>query len=129
VSPVAWYFFVDARTSDLERDVLRYSRYGHDGRIYAKLLHLQNGDSLASVAALLGNPHEDYQPNPSELVHVYRKVMNEKPAHDPGGVEDDDSFLEFSCVSLGGIWLQFRDDKLVNHDPEKFRHLVELSRI
>ncbi|MBS0205772.1 MAG: hypothetical protein JSS49_22960 [Planctomycetes bacterium] len=91
-----------------------------DEKVFARLFQLHNGDSIEKVSSLLGAPtiHAD-------MVNVMRDFMAKSPGKFPEGVETGDVYLEFCCVQAGGIWLQARNGKLVNYDPEKFREMLD----
>jgi len=104
---------------------LRVKQDGSDAKIYARLLKLKNGDSLESVSAILGSPMADFPRENIEVVKVYQRDMETKPERYPDGVRDGDSFEEFCCLPDGMIWLQFRDQKLINFNIANFRELID----
>jgi hypothetical protein len=98
---------------------MRYSEYP-DGKTFAKLLHIKNGDSVEKTSSLLGTPtiHTD-------MIELMRGFIAEGRDKYPEGIEAGDVFLEFCCVQPGAVWLQARNGKLVNYDAENFRHLLD----
>jgi|GEM_PF-5963737 len=98
----------------LDWDQWRYANYP-DGKTYAKLLHIRNGDSISKLTALFGTP----------VIHSGIAMPFTRSEDYPDGVQRDDVFLEFCCVQPGSIWLQTREGKLVNYNPERFRNLLD----
>uniref|UniRef100_A0A7C2P8R8 Uncharacterized protein n=1 Tax=Schlesneria paludicola TaxID=360056 RepID=A0A7C2P8R8_9PLAN len=99
----------------LQWDLWRLSGYP-DGAVYAKLRHIRNGDTTAKLIGLLGTPtvHENLvMPGADDAKRF------------PSGAQSGDVFLEFCCVQPGQIWLQTRDGKVINYDPEQFRSLLQ----
>lgn len=87
-----------------------------------RILHrsIKGGDSIDRVRWLL----------PSSVVadeketSLYRKMISRRPlALAPDGYKPDDFLLVYK-VENSIVFLQFRDEVLINHDPEEFANPV-----
>ena len=94
-------------------------RAHRDGPSLYAVMHdsVREGDSLAKVERLLGRGLEDGQ---KEALKVSKGFAAKDPAKWPDGVNDDDWMVGFRFGELSTLWLQFRDGKLVNHNPADY---------
>ncbi|MBA4031886.1 MAG: hypothetical protein C0478_13490 [Planctomyces sp.] len=103
----------------LSWDLWKYSVEGADGKTFARLLHLKNGDSMNRVNQLLGHVTIN-----RDVTGSFQIAAERDPARYPDGVRVDDFFLEFCCVQPGSLFFQMRDGKLINFHPDHYRDLL-----
>jgi hypothetical protein len=102
---------------------IHHQRQGkHRHHILLENLHesIRNGDSIEKVRSLLG---------PGELVQdasLPIRTIEAHPDHYPDGVEPGDVFLLFEPRIRDWVYLQFRNDRLVNHRPADFAEYSEV---
>lgn len=98
---------------------MHYRLTGDQESLY-KVMHkyIRSGDSVAKVESLLGSGNRDH---PAELVAFAQSMSRRLPQSYPDGVQTGDVFIGWS-----GMWLQFRDGRLINHVPEEFEEYVPL---
>ncbi len=95
-------------------------RHNHGREFINTQLHssLRNGDSVEHVSARLGVEGVDVDTDRtlgSKVPGLVRLMYAERES----GLLSSDQLLSFS-VGRSGVTLQFRDGKLVNHDPTEF---------
>jgi hypothetical protein len=113
--------FSDAETVDSMRllwDIHRYSSVAHDGKTFAKLLHLKNGDPISKIKTVLAPLTITVLEGGSD---AFASADRDRY---PAGILRDDVFLEICCVQPGYIYLQLREGKLINHSAENYRDLL-----
>ena len=91
----------------------RYRCFQDEKALFA-VMHkeIQNGDPYEEVSRLLG-PGVPAQ----ERMYIATKGLAEKyPDHFPDGFKDTDTVMTFP----GGFNFEFRDGKLINHDPSRY---------
>ncbi len=90
-----------------------------DGPSLFAVMHqeIRNGQSLSQVRSRLG---EGLDIDQAKLREIHERILAKRPSMLPDGVEDKDLFVAWRYD--GGPWqtLQFRDDRLVNHNPEHY---------
>jgi hypothetical protein len=93
-------------------------RIRHDGKSLYRILctRLRPGDSCGKVNSLPGTGKEPGEAHRNRLLEAVHKC----PEFYPDGVLATDVFLNYPYD--GSCWtsLQFRDGRLVNHDPAQF---------
>jgi hypothetical protein len=95
-----------------------YRKY-HDGESLCAVLHdsVRTGDSVEKVEGLLGAGEDAVDTGPVEAM---RQFAARDPSHWTDGVKDDDRVIGFSINDGQVLWLQFRNGKLINHNPGDF---------
>ncbi len=96
-----------------------WHRQHHGDEIINIQLHskVRNGDSVEHVSARLGVEGVDVDTDRTLESVFVRRMYAERES----GLLSSDQLLSFS-VGRFGITLQFRDGKLVNHDPTEFKN-------
>lgn len=69
------------------------------------------------MEGLLGPGHDHEVENALE---AFKKLAAKNPAQWPDGFRDDDRIVGFDFDDLSTLWLQFRNGKLINHNPGDF---------
>jgi hypothetical protein len=89
--------------------------------ILCGLLHnvVRNGDSLGRVSNVLGVEGVDVDRNEPSLARGLSRVVRTVASSRPSGVRATDEFFHFDFQKIGVV-LQFRDGKLINHDPAEY---------
>jgi hypothetical protein len=97
--------------------VLHY-RIRHDGKSLYRVLctRLRPGDSCRKTDSLLGTGKEPSEAQRDRLL----EAVNKCPEFYPDGVLATDVFLDYRYDGSCWMSLQFREGKLVNHDPAQF---------
>jgi hypothetical protein len=103
-----------------------YREYKDGAAIYAVMREeVRNGDSLDKIWELLGT-------------NVYDSVTHRKgtqaaalatPAEFPDGIRETDMVLFYPYDDRGLATLIFRDNKLINHNPERYPSLKPDRRV
>ncbi len=104
---------------------LRYRLFGDEAALYDLMrTQIAPGASIADVQELLGPGR------PSEYAPRVQQAMRDRFSD---GFEIEDRVIEFPAYfargGTGGICLQFRDGKLINHDPSMIPDKPEPVRI
>jgi hypothetical protein len=97
--------------------VLHY-RIRHDGKSLYRVLstRLKPGDSRSRVDSLLGTGKEPSEAHRNRLLEAVREC----PEFYPDDVLPTDVLLNYPYDGSCWMSLQFRDGRLVNHDPAQF---------
>jgi hypothetical protein len=97
--------------------VLHY-RIRHDGKSLYRVLctRFKPGDSCGKVNSLLGSGKEPSEAYRNRLLEAVHKC----PEFYPDGVLPTDVFLNYPYDGSCWMSLQFRDRRLVNHEPAQF---------
>jgi len=100
--------------------------------LYGAALHdalrdkIKAGDTVTQVRAVLGpgRPHSERQL--AKTLATYKRIAVGHPEMLPDGVEDHDQFVMYLMGPRagGGMLLQFRNGRLVNHDPDTMGEYV-----
>jgi len=92
----------------------RYRRTGDAVAFYTVLKNqLRNGDSIRDVSRLLGPGSRETDPKAhADSVSYARRT----PSENPQGAQDTDVFISWKTTGWT-ITLQFRDGRLINHNP------------
>lgn len=88
----------------------------------------KNGDTREAIESLIG-PGEILDAGGQALqARIMKKFAEEKRPDCPDGYRDGDVFVQYKT---GGYYscFQYRDDKLVNHDPAAFKDLKPFSAL
>jgi len=90
-----------------------------DGQSLFAVMHdsIRPGDSIVKVEHLLGRGLTVGQ---KDALQAAKNMEAKNPANWPDGVNDDDWVIGFRYGELSTLWLQFRDGRLVNHDPKDY---------
>ena len=75
------------------------------------------GETQQSVDAILGPGRTLPEAEAVPIVRVVRKY----PKDHPDGYADRDRFVRYRETNRVGLILQFRDGRLINHNPDDFR--------
>jgi len=86
------------------------------------------GDSIARVVRLLGTGTAISESETQRLLGVIASFRRQTPGSTPLGVEPDDQFLGYEAAVMT-IYLQFRNDRLINFEPRNFEHPADLRMI
>ena len=91
----------------------------HSERALFAVMHtqIQNGDSYETVSKLLGPA----VPAKEQTYIATKKLAAKYPGKYPDGLRETDTVMSFP----GGLNLEFRDGKLINHDPAAFAEYKE----
>jgi hypothetical protein len=105
-------------------------RKHHDGKSLCAVMHdsVRTGESVEKVQGLLG-AGQDVQGKKS--LEPMKKMAAKDPSRWPDGVKDDDRVIEYPIDDGATLWLQFRNGKLINHNPgdfAKYEPLVKAVR-
>ncbi len=97
----------------------QHYRKHHDGKSLYEVLYKQvkPGDSIEKVQGLLG-PGE---PAESRARRAIEKFAQKTPDRYPDGYRETDTLLDYP-MDGGSAILQFRDGRLINHNPEDCAH-------
>jgi hypothetical protein len=90
---------------------------------------VSNGRSPAEVMNILNAEMEPTKESTKESV---LKFMKRDPSLYPDGYQHSDEFFTWWSTDGVGVNLQFRDGKLINHQPQKYQDLskmVMMSRL
>jgi hypothetical protein len=90
-----------------------------DGKSLYAVMHesVRTGDSVEKVQGLLGAGQND---EGQKALEATKKMAAKNPSGWPDGVRDDDKMIGFPFDDGITLWLQFRNGKLVNHNPSDF---------
>lgn len=90
-----------------------------DGKSLYAVMHdsVRTGDSVEKVQGLLGTGQND---EGQRALQATKKMAAKNPSGWPEGVRDDDKMIGYSFGDGSTLWLQFRNGKLVNHNPSDF---------
>lgn len=96
-----------------------YRVYG-DGPSLYRLLHddVHNGQSLEEVRSHLGPGNIPCDQERVRETHL--RILTKAPRTLPDGVENTDQYAEWQYDGSPWITLQFRNDRLVNHNPQYY---------
>ena len=96
-----------------------------DGKSLYAVMHdsVRPGDSVEKVQELLGAGQND---EGRKCIEATKRIAAKNPSACPDGVRDDDVMIGFPFGELGSLWLQFRNGKLVNHNPAEFAKFEEM---
>jgi len=86
---------------------------------------VQPWDSTARVVRLLGAGTPISETERQRLLRVIAGFQRQSAAGTPAGVERDDQFLGYEASGMT-IYLQFRNDRLINFQPQDFEHPADL---
>ncbi len=94
-------------------------RKHHDGKSLYEVLYKQvkPGDSIEKVQGLLGQG----EPAERRAHGAIKKFAERTPDRYPDGYRETDTLLNYP-MDGGSAILQFRDGKLINHNPEDCAH-------
>lgn len=92
----------------------QYRNHGAQAPFLYVYQSLRNGDRIEEVQALLGPGIPNHDP---KYRKACEKVFAAHPDEAPSGILESDLILGYSAAT-SGIYLQFRDGVLVNHDPK-----------
>jgi len=94
-----------------------YRRH-HDPESLFKVMHesVRAGESIEQAQKLLGPGQEANQ----EAREAVRKLARKCPDKYPDGVTEGDQILAWPMGQDGAILLEFRDGKLLNHNPSDY---------
>ena len=94
-------------------------RAHQDGKALYAVMHdsVRTRDSVEKVQGLLGAGQND---EGEKALEATKKMVAKKPSAWPDGVRDDDRMIGYPFGDGTTLWLQFRDGKLVNHNPGDF---------
>jgi hypothetical protein len=95
--------------------------HNYSDEVLSRLLHdaVRNGDSVEPVADHLGVTGVNIDAERASFGAGFQGVIRKLAANRPYGVHTTDKFLYFGFGRYGAV-LQFRDDRLINHEPTKF---------
>src|SRR5438128_947362 len=78
-----------------------------------------DGASIGRVQQLLGPGWEVRDDEQRRLVLVTRQIASRTNTY-PAGTQDDDRFVGYPSKDGGTLYLQFRNGKLINFNPDDF---------
>jgi hypothetical protein len=108
----AGWFFMPATT--------HYHLFADEASLNAVLFgQVKPGDSMARLIRLLGAGKPVDEQQRVKLLGTIANFQRQTPASTPDGVEPDDQFLGYEASGMT-IYLQFRDERLINFRPEDF---------
>ena len=103
--------------------------YGHHSQrfIIHEALHesVHPGDSMQEVQAVLGSGQLLKQPN--DMLQMAIQVTLANREYYPEGVDAQDQFILYKIGDNEELYLQFRNDQLINHNPEHYAEYKPLS--
>lgn len=100
---------------------VRYRLFGDADSLDAALARqIRPGASQENVVSVLG-PGE-----PVKDAQKFRAAIRRRPHGFPDGVTDRDTFLRYRCAG-GATYLQFRDGRLINHDPSRIEAAADVK--
>jgi len=107
----------------------KHYRANHDAKSLYATLHsdISNGDPIGKVQELLGPGQNVDTKDRHKLVNHIRACVAKYPESYPQGLQDGDTFVRYPIGKLCAVYLQFRNDRLVNHLREHFRDSSELA--
>jgi hypothetical protein len=98
-------------------------RYRSSGRTEDLRLALRDevhdGTSVERVQELLGPGRQARGGEQLRLVSLTRQLAQRTNSY-PSGTRDGDRFIGYSSKETGTLFLQFRDNKLINFNPADF---------
>ena len=86
---------------------------------------VRNGASLEHVQQLLGPGREAVGEDQQRLVSIARQLAQRVKTY-PEGIHDNDRFVGYPTTDDTTLYLQFRDDKLINFNHQDFAHVDAL---
>lgn len=94
-------------------------RMHQDGKSLYAVMHdsVRTGDPVERVQGLLGAGEND---EGKKVLEATKKMAAKNPSAWPHGARDDDKMIGYPFGDGATLWLQFRDGKLVNHNPGDF---------
>jgi len=115
-------------TSPKKSATARYYESASPEKLYA-VLHrsVKSGDALGDVADALEPDFMVLQFRPARTIAAQKRIAERHPEQMPDGVQDSDYFLAIPIEPNGCLYLQVRDGKLVNFNPEHYREYVPLQ--
>ena len=100
----------------------------HHKTIHEKLAaYVRLGQSVEHVQAILGKGVLLTQDDNRERLHQPIQLTRANREHFPDGVNVEDVFLFYEITSNEELYLQFRDNRLINFDPSYYRRHRELK--
>ncbi len=97
-----------------------YQSHGDGPSLYRVLYkNIRTGQSIDQVRDCLG-PGE-IPSDQDKFRDIQRRILAKEPSNVPGGVEDDDQFVLWQYDGHPVMMLQFRDNILVNHQPDLYK--------
>lgn len=93
-----------------------YRETGNADSLWVVLKTLRNGDRVEKVEQLLGNGPRNHDP---KYRQVCAMVLAADPVNAPAGFQESDELVGYRGGGMS-IFLQFRDGKLVNHNPNDY---------
>jgi len=108
--------FAEASTHSKAR---HYRKHMDAESLFATLHNeIRAGDSIQRVETLLGK--RQISRSHERLLIMARNKAQLSPRKHPSGVRNDDEFVGFCYGNTAAIFLQFREGRLINFDPEGF---------
>ena len=99
-----------------------------DGQSLYAVMHdsVRRGDSVEKVQGLLGTGQND---EGRKALEATKRMAAKNPSGWPDGVRDDDRVIGYPCDESTTLWLQFRNGRLINHDPDDFAEYEPMTSV